>query len=63
VTIAAVRVASDRRSVFLEVPGLVAGRVYEISFDGVRSAAGKALLHPEAFYTLNHLATPAVVRR
>lgn len=59
VTIAAVHVAPDARSVLLEVPGLVAGRVYEIALDGVRSQFGKPLLHTEAFYTLNHLAAPA----
>ena len=39
----------------LAVPGLRKGRVYEIRLDGVKSADGDAVLHPEAYYTLNEL--------
>lgn len=51
----AVHVAADGRSVTLGVPGLRRGRVYELHLDGVRSADGMAVLHPEAYYTLNNL--------
>jgi hypothetical protein len=50
-----VSVSSDRRKVSLHVEGLHTGRVYELHVDGVTSADGNALLHPEAYYTLNVL--------
>jgi hypothetical protein len=48
-----VRVSADRRRVSLTVGGLRPGRVYEVHLDGVRSAEGDAVLHPEGYYTLN----------
>jgi hypothetical protein len=33
----------------------VKGRVYEMRLDGVKSADGEAMLHPEAYYTINEL--------
>ena len=45
--------AQDRKSVRLYVEGLQEGHVHELHMDGLRSAAGKALLHKEAYYTLN----------
>ncbi len=48
-------VAADRRSVRLEVSGLVKGHVHELRAAGVRSAAGLPLLHAEAYYTLNEI--------
>jgi hypothetical protein len=53
-----VTVSADRRTVSVAVPGLRKGRVYELRLPGVRSAGGEAVLHPEAYYTLNE-----VVRR
>jgi hypothetical protein len=50
-----VRVSADRRTVSLAVTGLRPGRVYEVHLDGIKSAAGEALLHPEGYYTLNQL--------
>jgi hypothetical protein len=50
-----VEVATDRRSVSLTVPGLRKGRVYDIRLSGVKSANGEAVLHPEAYYTVNEL--------
>jgi glucose/arabinose dehydrogenase len=46
-------VAPDRRSVRLVVDGLRAGYVHELDAAGVRNAAGRGLLHAEAYYTLN----------
>jgi len=51
----AVRVSGDRRTVSLAVGGLRRGRVYELHLDDVRGADGEAVLHPEAYYTLNEL--------
>jgi hypothetical protein len=45
----------DRQSIFLEVPRLQPGRVYELHIEGLKSADGQDLLHPEAYYTLNRL--------
>jgi hypothetical protein len=47
--------SSDRRTVALTVDGLRRGRVYELHLEGIRSAAGAPVLHPEAYYTLNEL--------
>src|SRR5262249_6717968 len=48
-------VGKDRRSVRLRVKGLQEGHVHELEARGVRSEGGEALLHPEAYYTLNYL--------
>jgi hypothetical protein len=53
--VTAVEVATDRRSVSVAVPGLRKGRVYDIRLNGVKSADGDAVLHPEAYYTVNEL--------
>lgn len=47
------RLSEDGRRVRLAVPGLAAGRIYELHARGVRSADGLPLLHPEGYYTLN----------
>ena len=44
--------APDGLSVHLKVEGLRAGYVHELHSNGVRSAEGHALLHPQAYYTL-----------
>lgn len=49
------RVAGDGLSVELVVSGLREGYVHELHAPGVRSAAGLALLHDEAYYTLIHI--------
>jgi glucose/arabinose dehydrogenase len=51
----AVTVSPDRRKVSLAVSGFRPGRVYELHLEGVKSADGDAVLHPEAYYTLNDL--------
>ena len=35
--------------------GFRPGRIYELHLDGIKSADGDAVLHPEAYYTLNQL--------
>ena len=50
-----VTVSADRRAVSLAVTGFRPGRVYELHLDGVKAADGTAILHPEAYYTLNEL--------
>jgi hypothetical protein len=54
-TITKVDVAKDGRSVRLYVNGLQEGHIHDLKAPGVRSAAGKPLLHPQAYYTLNYL--------
>jgi hypothetical protein len=48
-------VAPGGKSVRLFVDQLQEGHVHELHLDGVRSAAGKPLLHPVAYYTLNYV--------
>jgi hypothetical protein len=50
-----VTVAADRKSVSLALDGCRKGRVYELHLDGVKSADGAPVLHPEAYYTLNEI--------
>ena len=45
----------DGKTVTLEVEGLAPYYVHELRLDGVRSAEGLPVLHPEAYYTLNRL--------
>jgi hypothetical protein len=53
--VAGVHVSADRRTVSLAVGGLRPGRIYEVHLDGVKSADGDSVLHPEGYYTLNDL--------
>jgi hypothetical protein len=53
--IARVAVAPDGRTVRLNLDALAVGHVHELHLDGVRSAEGKALLHPVVYYTLNEV--------
>jgi hypothetical protein len=46
-------VSADGRSVRLTVDGLRTGYVHELIMAGVRSETGDALLHDEAYYTVN----------
>jgi hypothetical protein len=46
-------VSADKKTVSLAVDGFRKGRVYELHVVGVKSAEGDALLHSEAYYTLN----------
>jgi hypothetical protein len=50
-----VKVSADGLGVSLSVTGFRKGRIYELHLDGVKSADGDAVLHPEAYYTLNEL--------
>ncbi len=50
-------VSGDARRVSIKVDAsaLKKGRVYELHLDAIKSADGDAVLHPEAYYTLNEL--------
>jgi glucose/arabinose dehydrogenase len=49
-------VAADGLSLKLKVEPMTKGHVHELHSDGLRtSAGGHALLHPEAYYTLNEI--------
>jgi hypothetical protein len=48
-------ISEDRTRVRLDVSRLNVGRVYELHVEGLKAADGDALLHPEAYYTLNRL--------
>jgi glucose/arabinose dehydrogenase len=52
-----VEVGADGKSVRLHVEGLVEGHIHDLKADGVRSKDGQALLHPQAYYTLNIIPT------
>jgi hypothetical protein len=48
-----VMVSADGKTASLALDGFRPGRVYELHLDGVKSADGEGVLHPEAYYTLN----------
>ena len=54
-TIQMAKVSEDGKRVRLKVNSLRELFVHELSADGVRSAAGESLLHPDAYYTLNRI--------
>jgi hypothetical protein len=49
-----VEVGADKKSVRLWVDGLQEGHIHDLTANGVRSAEGQPLLHPQAYYTLNY---------
>ncbi len=53
--ISGVEVAADGLSVDITVDGMVAGHVHEFDLAAMRSAAGGALLHKNAYYTVNEI--------
>ncbi len=53
--IVSAKVAADGRSVRLKVGGLRPLYIHELHADGLRSAAGEALDHADAYYTLNRI--------
>ena len=48
-------VTPDGRTVRLKLPGLSAGKIYELHHTNLRAADGTAPLHTSAYYTLNRL--------
>ena len=54
-TITKAAVGQDGKSVRLYVDGLQEGHIHDLSANGVRSKEGQALLHPKAYYTMNHI--------
>jgi hypothetical protein len=50
-----VELSADGKEVRIIVDALQEGHVHEIHLDGVRSADGLPLLHPESYYTLNSI--------
>jgi hypothetical protein len=54
-TITKVEVGKDRKSVRLYVDRLQEGHIHDLALPGVRSEDGQALLHPQAYYTLNYI--------
>ncbi len=50
-----VEVGKENRSVRLYVEGLQEGHIHDLAVPGLRSAEGRALLHPQAYYTLNYV--------
>ena len=54
-TITGAKVSEDHKSVRLTIKGLVKGHVHHLDADGVKSAAGLNLWHPDAYYTLNEI--------
>jgi hypothetical protein len=50
-----VKTSEDNKTISLTVPNLRPGRVFDLHLDGVKSKDGDALLHADAYYTLNQL--------
>lgn len=47
--------SQDGKTVRLIVEGLVKGHVHHLASSGLRSASGRELWHPDAYYTLNEI--------
>lgn len=56
VKVVSARLENDGKSVRLTCEGLRAGYVHELNLPKLVSVKGATLLHPAAYYTLNHLA-------
>ena len=56
--VAAVKVSPDGLVAELELEGLVEGHVYEFDLSGIKSAAGRPLVHTRAYYTVNEIPKP-----
>jgi glucose/arabinose dehydrogenase len=54
-TITKATVGADGKSVRLTVDGLQEGHIHDLALPGVRSSEGEALLHPQAYYTMNYI--------
>ena len=54
-TIGKAKLSDDGKTLSVPVPELKKGRVYEIRLNGLATAEGEKVLHPEAYYTLNEL--------
>jgi hypothetical protein len=48
-------VSADGLTIDLSVQPLTQGHVHELSVAGLRSRAGRAVLHPTGYYTLNEI--------
>jgi glucose/arabinose dehydrogenase len=53
--ITAATVSPDKMKVRLKIDGLVQGHVHQLTANGVKSAKGESLWHPQAWYTLNEI--------
>ena len=53
-----VKISPDGLVADLELEGLVEGHVYEFDLPGVKSAAGRPLVHTRAYYTVNEIPKP-----
>ncbi len=49
------KLSADGKTLSIAGPELARGRVYDFNFVGVKSKDGEALLHADAYYTLNEL--------
>jgi glucose/arabinose dehydrogenase len=56
VPVRAVKLSADGRTASLTLGEMVAGKIYELHLNSVKSAGGEPVLHPEAYYTLNKVA-------
>jgi len=53
--LSASKLSADGLTLTVAAPGRAKGRVFEFRLDGVKTASGEPILHPEAYYTLNEL--------
>ena len=54
-TLASPLFAADGLSVRLTLEKIELGHIHDFDFAGVRSSAGKPLLHTKAYYTVNEI--------
>ncbi len=54
-TVGKPKLSADGKTLSVSVGGRKKGRIYEIRLDGLMTADGEKVLHPEAYYTVNEL--------
>ncbi|MFO0938936.1 MAG: hypothetical protein U0798_20730 [Gemmataceae bacterium] len=54
-TVSNPKLSKDGKTLSFDCTGIARGRIYEIRLSDVADAKGEAVLHPEAYYTVNEL--------
>lgn len=56
VSVREVKLSADGKTASVTLGEMISGKIYELHLNGVKSAGGDPVQHPEAYYTLNKVA-------